>query len=199
MGGERLCRVLINPHGSTGYGQAFTEQISGDWGGKVYDDLMRGVDHVIKLGYVDPNRLGAAGRVIRRLHGRLDSRSLPNRVQSPGVTRRRLQPDQHVRRDRRAVVHRLGIQGHAVDNPELYTKWSPHMFAKNFNTPTLVTAGELDYRVPYRESLQLFTALQRRNVPSKLLLLSGRRSLDSEAAELRSCGTRRCMIGSISI
>src|SRR5262249_9580418 len=46
--------VMINPHGSTGYGQAFTEQISGDWGGAVYEDLMKGVDHIIKLGYVDP-------------------------------------------------------------------------------------------------------------------------------------------------
>src|SRR5262245_12950252 len=53
--------VMINPHGSTGYGQAFTEQISGDWGGAVYEDLMKGVDHMIKLGYVDPNRIGAAG------------------------------------------------------------------------------------------------------------------------------------------
>src|SRR5215471_13382015 len=53
--------VMINPHGSTGYGQAFTEQISGDWGGAAYEDLMKGVDHVINLGYVDPNRMGAAG------------------------------------------------------------------------------------------------------------------------------------------
>ena len=53
--------VLINPHGSTGYGQAFTEQISGEWGGAVYDDLMKGVDHVVKQGYVDPARIGAAG------------------------------------------------------------------------------------------------------------------------------------------
>src|SRR5262249_11634200 len=53
--------VLINPHGSTGYGQALTEQISGDWGGAVYDDLMKGVDYVLAQGYVDPNRLGAAG------------------------------------------------------------------------------------------------------------------------------------------
>ena len=52
----------------------------------------------------------------------------------------------------------------------MYERWSPHNFAGNFNTPTLVTAGELDYRVPYTESLQLYTALQRRNVPSKLLM-----------------------------
>src|SRR4029453_9256283 len=53
--------VMINPHGSTGYGQALTEQISGDWGGAVYEDLMKGVDYVIAKSYVDPDRLGAAG------------------------------------------------------------------------------------------------------------------------------------------
>ena len=55
-------------------------------------------------------------------------------------------------------------------NPALYERWSAHKFANNFNTPTLVTAGELDYRVPYTESLQLYTALQKRGVDSKLIL-----------------------------
>jgi dipeptidyl aminopeptidase/acylaminoacyl peptidase len=53
---------------------------------------------------------------------------------------------------------------------EQYRKYSPHLFAKNFKTPMLVIAGELDYRIPYSESLSLFTALQRQNVPSRLLV-----------------------------
>ena len=55
------------------------------------------------------------------------------------------------------------------DNPEDYEKWSPHRFVKNFATPTLVSHGELDYRVPIGEGFQLFTALQRRGIPSKML------------------------------
>ena len=59
--------------------------------------------------------------------------------------------------------------GNPWDNPELFQKWSPHRFAKNFNTPTLVVHGELDFRVPIGEGIQLFTTLQRRGVPSRLL------------------------------
>jgi len=62
------------------------------------------------------------------------------------------------------------FKGTPWDNPELYTRWSPHMYAKNFKTPTLVVHGELDYRVPIDQGLQLFTALQRRGVPSKLIV-----------------------------
>ena len=159
--------VLINPHGSTGYGQAFTEEISGDWGGAVYEDLMKGVDYVVKQGYVDPTRIGAAGGIVRRLYGQLAPR--PHRpVQGVRFARGRLQPDQHVRRDRRALVPRVGIQRPAVGEPELYEKWSPHLFAENFKTPTLVVHGELDYRVPWRRA-SAFTTLQRKGVPSKLL------------------------------
>jgi dipeptidyl aminopeptidase/acylaminoacyl peptidase len=61
------------------------------------------------------------------------------------------------------------FHGTPWNNPELYEKWSPHLYAKNFKTPTLVVHSELDYRVPIGEGLQLFTALQRRGVPSKLL------------------------------
>ena len=61
------------------------------------------------------------------------------------------------------------FKGTPWTNPEMYGKWSPHMYAKNFKTPTLVINGELDYRVPVTEGLQLFTALQRQGVESKLL------------------------------
>jgi dipeptidyl aminopeptidase/acylaminoacyl peptidase len=56
------------------------------------------------------------------------------------------------------------------ENPVNYQKWSPNKFVKNFNTPTLVTCGELDFRVPVDQSLQLFTALQLQGVPSKLIV-----------------------------
>ena len=56
------------------------------------------------------------------------------------------------------------------DNPEMYDKWSPSQFVKEFQTPTLVIHGELDFRVPYTQGLQLFTALQMQKVPSELLI-----------------------------
>ena len=160
--------VLINPHGSTGYGQAFTEQISGDWGGAVYEDLMRGVDHMIATGYVDPERLGAAGGSYggymvnwilghsNRFKALMSHAGVYNLTSMYGATEELWFPEWE-------------FKGVPWLQPELYAKWSPHLFAKNFKTPTLVIHGELDYRVPIGEGLQLYTTLQRQSVPSKLL------------------------------
>jgi dipeptidyl aminopeptidase/acylaminoacyl peptidase len=159
--------VLINPHGSTGYGQAFTEEISGDWGGAAYEDLMRGVDHVIKLGYVDPNRLGAAGGsyggyMVNWILGHTDRfKALVSHAGVYNLT--------SMYATEELWFADWEFKGAPWDNPELYTKWSPHLSAKNFKTPTLVIHGELDYRVPVGEGLQLFSTLQRKGVPSKLL------------------------------
>lgn len=160
--------AAINPHGSTGYGQAFTEQISGDWGGAVYEDLMKGVDHLIAQGVVDPNRLGAAGGSYggymvnwilghtNRFKALMSHAGVYNLTSMYGATEE-------------LWFTEFEFKGNPWDNPELYTKWSPHLAAKNFRTPTLVIHGELDYRVPIGEGLQLFTTLQRQGVPSKLL------------------------------
>ncbi len=160
--------VAINPHGSTGYGQAFTEQISGDWGGAVYEDLMKGADYVIAQGYVDPARMGAAGGsyggyMVNWILGHTDRfkalmshAGVYNLTSMYGVTEE-------------LWFAEWEFKGNPWDNPQLYTKWSPHLYARNFKTPTLVIHGELDYRVPIGEGLQLFTTLQRRGVPSKLL------------------------------
>jgi dipeptidyl aminopeptidase/acylaminoacyl peptidase len=159
--------VLINPHGSTGYGQAFTEEISGDWGGAAYDDLMKGVDHVIKLGYIDPNRIGAAGGsyggyMINWILGHTDRfKALVSHAGVYNLT--------SMCATEELWFNEWEFKGTPWDNPELYTKWSPHLSAKNFKTPTLVVHGELDYRVPVGEGLQLFSTLQRKGVPSKLL------------------------------
>jgi dipeptidyl aminopeptidase/acylaminoacyl peptidase len=159
--------VLINPHGSTGYGQAFTEQISGDWGGAVYEDLMKGVDHMIKLGYVDPNRLGAAGGsyggyMVDWILGHTDRfKALVSHAGVYNLT--------SMYATEELWFAEWEFKGTPWDNPELYAKWSPHLSAKNFKTPTLVVHGELDYRVPIGEGLQLFSTLQRKGVPSKLL------------------------------
>ncbi len=67
--------VMPNPRGSTGYGQKFIDDINGDWGGKVYDDVMAVADHISVLPYVDPDRMAARRRILRRLYGRLASRT----------------------------------------------------------------------------------------------------------------------------
>ena len=159
--------VWINPHGSTGYGQAFTEQISGDWGGAVFEDLMKGVDHVIKLGYVDPNRIGAAGGsyggyMVDWILGHTDRfKALVSHAGVYNLT--------SMYATEELWFADWEFKGTPWDNPELYTKWSPHLSAEKFKTPTLVVHGELDYRVPVGEGLQLFSTLQRKGVPSKLL------------------------------
>jgi len=161
--------VMPNPRGSAGYGQKFKEEIGLDWGGKAFDDIMAVVDHTAALPYADPDRMAAAGgsyggymidwmlghtqrfRAFVSHAGVFDLRSMA------GSTEELWFP-----------IWEFG--GMPWDNPDLYEKWSPSFFVKNFRTPTLVIAGEQDFRVPYTQSLQLFTALQMKNVPSKLIV-----------------------------
>ncbi|HEX5734893.1 MAG TPA: S9 family peptidase [Blastocatellia bacterium] len=162
-----------NPRGSTGYGQKFTDEISGDWAGKVYTDLMNGVAQVASLPYVDKERIGAAGGsyggyMVNWIEGHNDDprvrfkalvshAGVYNLTSMYGATEELWFPEWE-------------FKGTPWTNPEMYTRWSPHMQVKNFKTPLLVVHGELDYRVPVTEGLQLFTALQRQGVESRLLI-----------------------------
>ena len=162
--------AMINPRGSTGYGQQFTDEISGDWGGKVYTDLMNGVDHILEVfPFVDEDRMGAAGAsyggyMVNWIEGHSDRfaclvshAGVYNLTSMYGATEELWFPEWE-------------FEGMPWTSPEIYEKWSPHNFASGFKTPCLVIHGENDFRVPYGEGLQLFTALQRQGVPSKLLL-----------------------------
>jgi dipeptidyl aminopeptidase/acylaminoacyl peptidase len=165
--------LMINPRGSFGYGQRFTEEINRDWGGKVYDDLMRGVDRAIaEYPFVDGSRLAAAGGSyggymvdwIATHSGRfkcLISHAGPyDDLSMYGATEELWFMDWE-------------FGGTPWSNPELYEKWSPSEHASalaKYKTPTLVIGGELDFRVPYTQSLEFFTALQRQGVPSKLVI-----------------------------
>jgi dipeptidyl aminopeptidase/acylaminoacyl peptidase len=162
-----------NPRGSTGYGQKFVDEISGDWGGKVFTDILNGVAYVAAMPYVDRDRIGAAGGsyggyMVNWIEGhnndpRLKFNALVshagvyNLTSMYGVTEELWFPEWE-------------FKGMPWTNPEMYSKWSPHMFVKEFRTPLLVIHGEMDYRVPVGEGLQLFTALQRQGVESKLLV-----------------------------
>lgn len=164
---------MPNPRGSTGYGQKFVNEVSGDWGGRAYTDIMNGVADVIKNPYIDKTRIGAAGAsyggymVDWILGHNTDPRfKFKTLVSHAGV----YNLESMAGATEELWFTNWEFKGMPWDNPVLYNKWSPNKFVKNFNTPTLVTAGELDYRVPVDQSLQLYTALQLRNVPSKLVV-----------------------------
>lgn len=161
--------VLPNPRGSPGYGQKYIDEINGDWGGKAYEDLMAVTDFVAKLRYVDAENMVAAGGsyggyMANWLLGR--KQRFKALVSHAGVYDLRSMAGE----TEELWFPKWEFSGMPWDNPEMYERWSPSSFAKEFRTPTLVIHGELDYRVPYGQSLQLFTALQMQRVPSKLLL-----------------------------
>jgi dipeptidyl aminopeptidase/acylaminoacyl peptidase len=161
--------VMINFHGSTGYGQKFTDSISGDWGGKPYVDLMKGLDYVEKTyPFIDKNReaaLGASygGYMANWLLGHTDRfkcivshDGIFNTESAYGTTEELWFPEWE-------------FKGPPWKNRELYRKWSPHLFADKFKTPTLVVHGQNDYRLDVSNGFDLFTTLQRLKVPSKML------------------------------
>ena len=157
-----------NPHGSNGFGQEFTHEISRDWAGKVYDDVMAVADYMAAQPYVDENRMGAmgwsyGGYVMMWMEGHTDRF--------------------------KAIVSMMGVYdlaamwgateelwfpqydlGGAPWESDDYTKFSPHLYANNFKTPCLVITGERDYRVPYTQSLEFFTALRKKGVPARLIV-----------------------------
>jgi dipeptidyl aminopeptidase/acylaminoacyl peptidase len=161
--------IAVNFHGSTGFGQAFTDSITGDWGGKPFEDLMKGLDHALaNYKWLDGSRvagLGASygGWMINWING-------------------------HTNRFKCLVNHDGGFdefanyftteelwfpewefKGVPWERPELYDKFAPSRYVAKWQTPTLVIHGAKDYRVIDAEGIATFTALQRRGIPSELL------------------------------
>lgn len=161
--------VMVDFHGSTGYGQAFTDAINGDWGGAPFEDLMKGLDAALgKYAFIDGGRacaLGASygGWMIDYLGGKTDRfRCL---VTHDGVFESRL----NYFGTEELWFPEWEFGGTPWDRPEGYAKYDPMAQVANWKTPTLVVHGGKDYRVPDIQGLAVFTALQRRGVPSKLL------------------------------
>jgi dipeptidyl aminopeptidase/acylaminoacyl peptidase len=166
--GKGYVVAFANPTGSTGYGQKYCDGIGKDWGGRVYRDLMRVSDDLAKLPYVDAQRMGAMGwsyggymmmwmqghterfKCQAAMMGLYDLRSFY------GATEELWFPKQDF--------------GGMPWNSAEYERWSPSNFVEAFKTPALVITGELDFRVPYTQSLQYFTALQERGVDSRLVV-----------------------------
>ena len=158
--------ALPNPRGSTGFGQKFVDQISRDWGGKVFIDLMNGLDYMEKLPYVDSTRMAAAGAsfggyMMNWFQGHTDK--FKALVTHDGVYN--FSSMYGVTEETWFDEWEHGIPWESPD----FEKFSPHKYAANFKTPDLIIHSELDYRVPVEEGQQLFTALQRKGVPSKWL------------------------------
>ena len=161
--------VMINFHGSTGYGQKFTDSISGDWGGKPYVDLMRGLDYVEKTyPFIDKSReaaLGASygGYMANWILGHTDRFRCV--VSHDGTFNAE---------SAYGTTEELWFMNWEFGGPpwkkrDVYRKWSPHEYAQNFKTPTLVVHGQLDYRLDVSHGFDLFTTLQVLKVPSKML------------------------------
>lgn len=161
--------VMVNPRGSTGYGQAFTDAIHGEWGGACYEDLSRGFDHVLEtFDFCDAERTAAAGAsfggfMVNWIAGKTDRfRCL---VSHDGI----MNTEMMDYATDELWFTEWEFEGTPWDSPEAYLKHSPHLHVKNMKTPMLVIQGEQDFRCVVSEGLTLFTALQRRGVPSRLL------------------------------
>ena len=163
--------VVIAPNfrGSTGFGQKFTDAISGDWGGKPYTDIMSCIDNAIKsYNFIDPKNLFAAGgsyggymtawisTQTNRFNALVCHAGVFNLESMYGTTEQLWFPEWE-------------NKGTPWQNQKLYDKFSPHKHAKNVKTPVLVIHGANDYRVPEEQAFQQFTYLQRRGIPSKFL------------------------------
>jgi dipeptidyl aminopeptidase/acylaminoacyl peptidase len=172
--GSGYAVLMINRRGSTGFGQAFTDAIQDDWGGKAFEDLMKGLDAALaKYAFLDGSRVAAAGAsyggymidwMASQTKGRfkvfVSHAGVYNLTSMYGATEELWFPEAE-------------FKGTPWTSRDVYDKWSPHLRAAAFEqhkTPTLVIAGELDFRVPYTQSLELYTALQRQAVPSRLIV-----------------------------
>lgn len=161
--------VMINPRGSTGYGQAFVDGVNGDWGGKPYIDLMRGLDYAeAHYPFIDKSRECALGASYggymadwilghtHRFRCIVTHDGMFNSESAYGTTEE-------------LWFNEWEFKGTPWTNREMYRRWSPMLAEANFKTPTLVVHSQLDYRLDVSEGYQLFTTLQRMNVPSKML------------------------------
>ncbi len=170
--GAGYVTLMINRRGSTGYSQKFVDEITNDWGGKAYLDVMKGVDAtLVKFPFVDGAKMAAAGGSYGgymvdwiathsdRFKALVSHAGIFDKVSMYATEE--LWFEDH------------DMQGAPWSNPESYRKWAPETYASalgKYKTPTLVVAGEKDYRVPYTQSLEFFSALQRQAVPSRLVV-----------------------------
>jgi dipeptidyl aminopeptidase/acylaminoacyl peptidase len=160
--------ALPNPRGSTGFGQRYVDEISGDWGGRCYEDLMASLAYLEKQPYIDTDRMAAAGAsfggyMMNWFQGH--TTKFKTLITHCGV---------YNFDSMYALTDELWFDEWEHGGPpwvkrDSYEKHSPHRFAKAFKTPMLVIHNDLDFRVPVAEGLQLFTTLKRLGVPARMI------------------------------
>jgi dipeptidyl aminopeptidase/acylaminoacyl peptidase len=161
--------ALPNPRGSTGFGQKYVDEISGDWGGKCYEDLLAGLAYLEKQPYIDSERMAAAGAsfggyMMNWFQGH--TTKFKTLITHCGV---------YNFDSMYALTDELWFDEWEHGGPpwgakrDSYEKHSPHRHAKHFKTPMLIIHNDNDFRVPVAEGLQLFTTLQRLGIPSKMI------------------------------
>jgi dipeptidyl aminopeptidase/acylaminoacyl peptidase len=161
--------VMVDFHGSTGYGQAFTDAISGDWGGAPYEDLMMGLDAALdKNPWLDKGRVAALGAsygafMINWINGKTD------RFKALVCHDGNLDERMAYFTTEELWFPEWEHGGLPWDKAESYTKHNPIDLVKNWKTPTLVIHGGQDFRIPDVQGMATFTALQRKGVPSRFL------------------------------
>ncbi|MCF7885450.1 MAG: S9 family peptidase [Candidatus Marinimicrobia bacterium] len=166
--------VLINPRGSTGYGQKFKFQISKDWGGKVFTDLIKGQEYVIEnYEFINQDNIAAAGAsfggyMMNWFEGHMDEfkypfKTLINHDGAFNLYSKYLTTEE-------LWFPEWEFDGPFWENEKYYKKFSPHNYIENFQTPMLIIHGEKDFRLDFGEGLMPFTALRRKGIPAKLVL-----------------------------
>ncbi|MEW6981869.1 prolyl oligopeptidase family serine peptidase [Colwelliaceae bacterium 6471] len=163
--------VMIDFHGSTGYGQAFTDSIAGDWGGKPLEDLQKGYAEVLKnQTWLDGQRACALGASYGGYMMSWIAGNWPNGfnclVNHAGL----FDMPSFYQSTEELWFAEHDMKGTPWSGSKDYNQFNPAAFVKNWKTPTLVIQGELDYRVPYAQSLGAFTSLQRQGIDSRLVM-----------------------------
>lgn len=163
--------ISIDFHGSTGYGQAFTDAINRDWGGKPLEDLQKGLAHALTLDrQIDGSRVCAMGASYGGY--------MVNWIAGQWPDRFRCLVNHNGLFDTRAFYYsteelwfpRWDFGGTYAEAAATYEQWNPAAHVDKWRTPMLVVLGEKDYRVPYTQGLGAFTALQERDIPAQLLV-----------------------------
>ncbi|KPQ25769.1 MAG: acylaminoacyl-peptidase, partial [Porphyrobacter sp. HL-46] len=163
--------ISVDFHGSTGYGQAFTDAINRDWGGKPLEDLQKGLAAALASDQqIDGSRacaMGASygGYMVNWIAGRWPDR-FDCLVQHDGIFDTR----SFYFATEELWFPRWDFGGSYTAARETYERWNPANHVEQWKTPMLVVTGEQDFRVPYTQGLQSFTALQERGIPSQLLV-----------------------------
>ena len=164
--------VMVDFHGSTGYGQAFTDSISGDWGGKPFEDIQKGwAAALARYPFLDGDRACALGGSYGGYMMNWIAGNWPDGFRCI-VNHAGIFDNRHMVYATEELWFTEWEHGNKpyYEDPEAYEKFNPVHFVKNWKTPTLVIHGEKDFRVPLEEGIKTFTALQRRNIPSRLVV-----------------------------